>query len=179
MVFEYFPAASAETDSAEFLHARGYALFDANLYRRVSRDTYLKEFDPKPTVNLLAVPPALLETSGYADVRVETLFFVDPRNDSVTQAFELPLAGRYRIDVELAGADSVVAGLRLVRNRGEVLVHYEAPMSQLREHPSSSLVVDTPRRVSVRCEIKARGRARARLVRASVFRVVFSGRTQR
>ncbi len=172
LVLEYTPPAQAADDAAEFLAARGYALFDKNLCRRVSRDTYLTEFERIPLSNIIAVPPSLLEESGYSTMRVDTLFVVEPAQASTSATFTLPGVGRYRIDVELEGDDDTIATLRLSRGNGEVLVHHEGRLSMLRHHSASTLVMETPAGDALHCDIRAHDEGAARLVRATVHRVV-------
>lgn len=162
VVFEYVAsrATSDDEDVAASLRRLDYTLFDANLYRPVTRRWYLEQFETAVLVNVIAVPNSILRSSPFGDVRVRKLTgFNCPRGALKSRQIQLPSAGRYRIAVDFDGPEDAPMALRLIDEQNNALAYYEATVAHLRPHTYSNLVFQTTEPRTVYVEITPRGNA--------------------
>lgn len=156
LVIEYFPAATAADDALEFLTSRGYTCYDTNLYQKVDRQFYLKNYSPPVLVNVLALSPSSRARAAY--VRLSLTVDAEWRNESGdTRSAPLTLrhAGRYLVSTHVDGPDDAVAALLVVDTSGDRLAYVETSVAALRAHTNANLVFETDRPLEAACSVSS------------------------
>jgi FkbM family methyltransferase len=163
---------SFATDPLEWLHRRGYTLFDVNLYRRVDRSFYLAFEAIPPLVNVLAIPPSRLAASGYSTLELRQLLSLSfPGGAAAARSVELPHGGRYLVRGAVQGPPERVTTLQVVAGSGEKLAFITAPVERFAEHSCSHLVFEVDDSCQITCSVEAEGDKAVRLEALEVVEI--------
>lgn len=130
VILEYWaPSYPEEADPLTLLCALGYACFDCNTYRPMTRERYLAKAGGAPLANVIALPAKMAHR--YAEVTFDPV--KEWPLDGNMKTAGLPLeAGRYVLSLELGGAGREVVRLQILDGEGRRLDMVQGAVSLLR-----------------------------------------------
>jgi FkbM family methyltransferase len=172
IVLEYGAYRPEAEDPVEYLRSHGYALFDINMYRQVTRSFYLSHFATPPQGNVLAIPKDRLKASGYDRLKLRAVATSDfPAGTTSSGAIQLPQAGRYQVILTMSGPPAANAVLCVVNSAGERLECRAGPLAALQEPQASYAIVEIDRPSNIVCHVAGRGGEQIALDRVQVRRI--------
>lgn len=141
-IFEYrAQAENPQHDPINFLKELDCIFFDTNTYDRVTPEFYLK-MPHVPLVNVVAIPAGSQQAERYLALKRTTIVSDNLTNRRLINSPSYPISqGRYIVAVDFEIPDFLDGGIG-VQSDGQMLAYYGAKGRHLKDHSSSSLVID-------------------------------------